>query len=63
MLRLHKLPRGLLGDSMLLEVLLILLLVGAAAATILSFFIWKEKPQSPKVWNSTHDSDNPQRDI
>jgi hypothetical protein len=48
---------------MLLEVLLILLLVGAAAATILSFFIWKEKPQSPKVWNSTHDSDNPQRDI
>ena len=48
---------------MLLEVLLILLLAGAAAATLLSFFIWREKPQAPKVWSSKHDSDNPQRDI
>lgn len=48
---------------MLLEVLLILLLAGAAAATLLSFFVWKEKPASPKVWSATHDSDNPQRDV
>ena len=48
---------------MLLEVLLILLLVGAAGATVLSFFLWKEKPSSPQSPFTKHDSDNPQRDI
>lgn len=48
---------------MLLEVLLILLLVGAAAATVLSFFVWKEKPATPPSPYAKHDSDNPQRDI
>jgi hypothetical protein len=48
---------------MLLEVLLILLLVGAAAATILSFFIWKEKPNSQSSRYTNFDTDNPQRDL
>lgn len=48
---------------MLLEVLLILLLAGAAGATMLSFFIWKEKPNSQSSRYNNFDSDNPQRDL
>jgi hypothetical protein len=48
---------------MLLEVLLILLLAGAAVATLLSFFIWKEKPNSQSSRYTNFDSDNPQRDL
>lgn len=48
---------------MLLEVLLILLLAGAAGITLLSFFIWKEKPNSQSSRYTNLDTDNPQRDL
>lgn len=48
---------------MLLEVLLILLLIGAAGATILSFFFWKEKPSVQPSPYTNLDTDNPQRDL
>jgi hypothetical protein len=49
--------------QMLLEILLALLLLGAMAATLLTFFIrGDQKP--PKVQKPVNlDTDNPQRDI
>ena len=49
---------------MVLEVLIVLLLIGAVAATLLSFFVVRPgKPAKAHVYESKHDVDNPQRDI
>lgn len=48
---------------MLLEILLVLLLLGATAATLLTFFIHGDQ-KPPEVQKPVHlDTDNPQRDI
>lgn len=49
--------------EMLLEVLLVLLLIGAVAATLLTFFIRGDKKSSASEAQTTIDTDNPQRDI
>lgn len=48
---------------MLLEVLLVLLLVGATGATLLTFFIRGDEGQERSSGEPVMDSDNPQRDI
>ena len=48
---------------MLLEILLALLLLGATAATLLTFFIRRDQ-KPPEVQKPANlDTDNPQRDI
>ena len=49
---------------MLLEVLIVLLLIGAVIATIMSFFVvGSSSPTTKSPYSSKHDVDNPQRDI
>jgi type II secretory pathway pseudopilin PulG len=49
---------------MVLEVLIVLLLVGAVGATLLSFFVVRSNKAAEKsAAESSHDVDNPQRDI
>ena len=48
---------------MLLEILLALLLLGATAATLLTFFIREDKGQSEPRDQTVMDTDNPQRDV
>ena len=49
---------------MVLEVLIVLLLIGAVAATLLSFFVVRSNnPDKVHVYDPKHDVDNPQRDI
>ena len=47
---------------MLLETLLVLLVLGAVAATLLSFFVVRSKKHKPKE-NREADVDNPQWDV
>ena len=49
--------------DMLLEVLLALLLLGAAGATLLTFFIRGDRKTPDAPQSATIDTDNPQRDI
>ena len=49
---------------MVLAVLIVLLLIGAVGATILSFFVvGSDKSAERATTASKHDVDNPQRDI
>ena len=49
---------------MVLEVLIVLLLIGAVGATILSFFVVRSnRADENSADASKHDVDNPQRDI
>lgn len=49
---------------MVLEVLIVLLLIGAIGATILSFFVVRSNKAAEKTAAAAnHDVDNPQRDI
>jgi len=47
---------------MLLETLLVLLVLGAVAATLLSFFVVRSKKHKPEE-NREADVDNPQWDV
>ena len=52
------------ATAMVLEVLIVLLLIGAVGATTLSFFVVRSNRADEKsATASKHDVDNPQRDI